>query len=166
MLFSSREPALFAGFEEGRRAHNLGGSRRALRGWHRGRAGPVPFPEGRAGTYLWAAPASLVGLVFAPFFERRYVVRGALLVEGARWPGRLGWRYRAITFGHVILGIDTLDRATLEHELRHVRQYERWGLLFFPAYALASLRARLAGGHFYRDNAFELAARRTDDAGL
>ena len=109
--------------------------------------------------YLWALPWSLVGTVLAPFFSRRYVVRGVLLAEGARWPRRLGWRYRAITLGHVVLSVDDLDLDTLGHELVHVRQYERWGPLFVPAYALASLRMMLRGKHHYRDNPFEVAAR-------
>ena len=102
----------------------------------------------------------MVGLLLAPFFERRYVTRGIVLCEGARWPRRLGWRYRAITFGHVVLSVDELDPTTLDHEIVHVRQYERWGPLFFPAYLFASLAARLRGGHGYRDNPFEIAARR------
>lgn len=156
MLLSSREPAVSAVSLEqrGRPGGGRGSSRRRA------------SPGRRALRYVWAAPASLVGLLLVPFFDRRYLVRGAFLAEGARWPGRLGWRYRAITFGHVVLAIDELDAVTLAHELRHVRQYERWGALFFLAYAVASFRARLGGGHFYRDNAFELEARRADDPGL
>jgi hypothetical protein len=108
----------------------------------------------------WAAPGSLVGLLLAPFFDKRYVTRGVILCEGARWPRRLGWPYRAITLGHVVLSIDELDDATLRHELAHVSQYEKWGPLYALAYGVASLVARLRGGHLYRDNAFEIAARR------
>lgn len=86
-------------------------------------------------------------------------MRGVLLAEGATWPRRLGWRYRAITFGHTVLSVDELDHDTLDHELVHVRQYERWGPLFVPAYLFASAAARLRGGHHYRDNRFELSAR-------
>lgn len=115
--------------------------------------------------YLWAAPASLLGLALSPFFDKRSVTRGVLLVEGARWPGRLRWRYRAITFGHVVLSIDQLDPATLQHELVHVRQYERWGLFLLPAYAVASAWATLTGRHFYRDNRFEVLARKESSSG-
>lgn len=111
-------------------------------------------------SYLWAAPWSLLGAALAPFFSRRVVVRGVLLAEGASWPRRLGWRYRAITFGHVVLSTDELDQDTLDHEMVHVAQYERWGPLFLPLYGLASLLARARGGHHYRDNPFEVAARR------
>ena len=111
-------------------------------------------------SYVWAAPWSLVGFVLSFFFRRRYVTHGIVLAEGASWPRRLGWRYRAITFGHVVLAVDELDDETIRHELVHVRQYERWGPLFIPAYLVASLLARLRGGHHYRDNQFEVAARR------
>ena len=109
--------------------------------------------------YLWALPWSTLGALLAPFFRRRYVVRGVLVAEGAGWPRCLGWTYRAITFGHVVLAVDDIDLETLDHELVHVRQYERWGPLFVPAYLVASLRALLTGRHHYRDNAFEIAAR-------
>lgn len=108
---------------------------------------------------LWAAPCSAIGLFLALFFRRRYVTRGVIVAEGAVWPRRLGWRYRAITLGHVILCVDELDPHTLEHELVHVRQYERWGPVFFLAYPLASLVAVARGGAGYRDNRFEIQAR-------
>ena len=113
----------------------------------------------RAVRLIWAGPWSLLGLLLAPFFRRRYVHEGVLLCEGASWPRRFGWRYRAITFGHVVLATDRLDDETLRHELVHVAQYERWGLLFVPAYVVASARVALKGGRVYRDNAFEVAAR-------
>ncbi|MDQ3646589.1 MAG: hypothetical protein M3345_06605 [Actinomycetota bacterium] len=113
----------------------------------------------RAATIMWAAPSSAVGALFAPFFRRRYITRGVLLCEGASWPRRLGWRYRAITFGRVVLSVDELDEGTFQHELVHVRQYDRWGPLFIPAYVLASIWARFSGRHHYRDNPFEVAAR-------
>lgn len=114
----------------------------------------------RALRWLWASPYSVVGLLLAPFFRRRRVTRGVLLCEGATWPRRLGWRYKAITFGHVVLAVDDVDDALLDHELVHVRQYERWGLAYGPMYLAASLGAVLRGGHVYRDNAFEAEARR------
>ncbi len=109
--------------------------------------------------FVWAAPNSLLGLLLAPFFRRRYVSRGVILCEGATWPRKLGWRYRAITFGHVILAVDELDAPVMEHELVHVRQYERWGPFFLPAYVLASAWALMRRRHPYRDNPFERHAR-------
>ena len=109
---------------------------------------------------VWAAPGSVVGLLLSPLFRRRRIRHGVLLCEGADWPGRLGWPYRAITFGHVVLSVDTLDDPTLRHELVHVRQFERWGPLFIPLYLAASAWALARGKHHYRDNRFELQAKR------
>ena len=108
---------------------------------------------------IWASPNTLIGLLLVPFFRYRWATRGIILAEGASWPRKLGWKYRAITFGHVVLAIDELDQRTLEHELAHVRQYERVGPLYGPLYVLAALRAVMKGGHYYRDNRFEVEAR-------
>ena len=55
-----------------------------------------------------------------------------------------------MTLGHVVLG---LDRDALEwsrdHERVHVRQCERWGPLFLPAYLLASAYLWFRGRRFY-----------------
>jgi hypothetical protein len=65
----------------------------------------------------------------------------------------------AITLGHVVLGRDERALAqTRAHERIHVRQYERWGAAFLPAYGAASLWAILSGGHYYFDNSFEREA--------
>lgn len=67
----------------------------------------------------------------------------------------------AITLGHVVLARTAADLArSHQHELVHVRQYERWGPLFPPLYLLASFAALLRGGHPYLDNHFEQEARR------
>lgn len=108
---------------------------------------------------LWASPATLIGLMLSPFFDRRGARDGVLLCEGARWPRRLGWHYSAITFGHVVLAVAPVDAKTWAHERVHVAQYERWGPFFIPAYVLASLVALVGGRHPYRDNPFERAAR-------
>lgn len=64
-----------------------------------------------------------------------------------------------MTIGHVILGQDLfcLD-ACRDHEMVHVRQYERWGPLFLPAYGIGSLWAWCRGKHPYYDNPFEREA--------
>jgi len=118
---------------------------------------------------LWAAPCSAVGLALAT----------PLLLLGARARPRAGtlevcWRaddaacgpvarrlpFCAVTLGHVIVGVtaQALDRSRA-HERVHVRQYERWGLFFFPAYAASSLWQWLRGRRPYWDNAFEIEAR-------
>jgi hypothetical protein len=119
--------------------------------------------------YLWAAPTTLSGLLFLPLAllsrGAAQIVDGVLEIHG----GAVAWLLRhavplrggalALTLGHVVLGLNpaTLD-VTRPHERVHVRQCERWGAFFLPAYLLASLIARLHGGHFYRDNIFEREA--------
>lgn len=87
-------------------------------------------------------------------------MRGVLLCGGARWPGALGLRYIALTLGHVVLSVhDPISPDVMAHEMVHVRQWERWGPAMIVAYPLASVMAVLRGGHHYRDNPFERAAR-------
>ena len=70
-------------------------------------------------------------------------------------------RFDAVTFGHVVIAA---DRATLArcraHERIHVRQYERWGVLFFALYLGSSLQQLLCGRSPYWHNHFELEAYR------
>lgn len=119
--------------------------------------------------YLWASPNSLLGLLAAALgllsAGRWRVVRGVLEVEGPALAWLLGRAasvtggIEAMTLGHVVLGRDANCLARCrEHELVHVRQYERWGPLFLPAYFLASGWAWLRGGDAYRDNCFEREA--------
>ncbi len=64
-----------------------------------------------------------------------------------------------MTLGHVVLGrIPSALDVCRDHELVHVRQYERWGPLFLPAYLIASLIALLQGKRAYMDNFFEREA--------
>ncbi len=122
--------------------------------------------------YAWAAPASLVGLLLAaPALvagARLRRIDGTLEVGGGRLPG---WLQRlpgsvdiaAITFGHIILGrdTDTLERCR-RHERVHVRQYERWGVLFFPLYLGSSAWQWLRGRDPYWHNRFEVEAYRLE----
>jgi hypothetical protein len=119
--------------------------------------------------YLWAAPASFVGLLPLPVLlaqggtvklvggvlEAQGGIVTRLLRRGLPWVGPGA----AITFGHVVWGCDQscLDQSR-DHERVHVRQYERWGPLFIPLYLLASLVAACRGLDPYRDNPFEREA--------
>ena len=119
--------------------------------------------------YLWAFPTSIPGLFLAGLAlatkGRVAVVGGVLEVYGgaATWvlrrcvPMRGG--ARAMTLGHVVLGRSPVClEATRLHERVHVRQAERWGPFFLPAYLMASGWAFLRGGDPYRDNPFEREA--------
>ena len=119
---------------------------------------------------LWASPwtalgllAGLIGLATGGRARRRGPVieffGGAVAWLLRHSPGRPG----AMTLGHVVLGrtADMLDVAR-NHELVHVRQYQRWGPLFVPVYLLCSLGLWLAGKDPYRDNPFEREAYGSD----
>jgi hypothetical protein len=116
--------------------------------------------------YAWTAPTTLVGLTAGALTlctggraQRR---RGAIEFHGgfSRWFAE-NRGICAMTLGHVIIGRDpeTLD-ACRDHEQAHVRQAERWGAAFIPAYLLASAWAWSRGRHYYLDNWFEIDARR------
>jgi hypothetical protein len=116
--------------------------------------------------YTWASPTTLVGLVAGLLtlctggsVQRR---RGTLEFYGglSRWFADC-FGFWAMTLGHVIIGRDPLClEFCRNHEQAHVRQVERWGVAFIPAYLLASLLAWWQGGHYYFDNWFERDARR------
>ena len=122
----------------------------------------------RVAAYAWAAPYTALGLVLGMLvvlFGGRVDWRAGAAEFGGGHLGRLAARlpppcsFSAITLGHVILGIDeeVLDAVRL-HEQVHVRQYERWGLLFGPAYLLSSLSQFAQGRRPYLDNHFEREA--------
>jgi hypothetical protein len=66
----------------------------------------------------------------------------------------------AITIGRHVLSWRRLEPGELAHELAHVQQWQRHGPLFGVLYLLAGLAAKRAGGHWYRDNRYEVEARR------
>ena len=132
---------------------------------------PLPLrAAGRALVYLWVLPTTTLGLLFLPLalLSRRggaRVVDGVLELHGGavtlflRYCTLLRGGASAMTLGHVVLGRDErLLDLTREHERVHVRQCERWGPLFIPAYLLASLWVKLRGGRPYEDNPFEREA--------
>lgn len=114
--------------------------------------------------YLWVLPATALGLLFVLLAlssgGKVQMVQGAVETCGGLVSLWLKvWRARAMTIGHVILGQTLADLdATRSHEHVHIRQYERLGALFIPAYFLSSLWALLLGKHPYYDNYFEQQA--------
>ena len=115
--------------------------------------------------WLWASPNTLIGLVLGllllPLGARFRRVDGVLEIAALRRLPRHRWPFAAITFGHVILGTHAQDLERLRaHELVHVRQCERWGPLFLPAYLLAGVWQWVRGRDAYWDNPFEVEARR------
>ena len=139
----------------------------------------------RIARYTWASPNTLLGLLFVPVAlmpaigrprsrwrtlgapPRIRVIDGVLEVHGP-WIDTLLRRVVpieggaiAMTFGHVVIARDgralEMSRA---HERVHVRQCERWGPVFIPAYLLASAWAWWRGRGAYEGNAFEVEAYR------
>lgn len=122
----------------------------------------------RIPAYLWTSPNTMLGLLFWPLARLTggsgRLVDGVLEIEG----GAVAWLLahatpiggaQAMTLGHVVLGRSrgALD-VSRSHEHVHVRQYERWGPFFLPAYFAGSAIAAMRGLHFYRDNPFEREA--------
>lgn len=122
-----------------------------------------------AAAILWALPWTLLGLC----------IGGLGLLTGGKarrvgrvvefWGGATTTFLRifplvkgasAVTFGHAVLGRspEALDSCRT-HELVHVRQYERWGPLFVPAYLLCWVWLGCLGRDPYGDNPFEHRAR-------
>jgi hypothetical protein len=122
----------------------------------------------RLARYLWAAPCTAVGLVLtAPAFlfgAFARVVDGVIEIAApARLQGSLWLKalpFDAITFGHVVFATSAVQLDRLRaHEHAHVRQYEKWGIIFFLAYPAASLWQWARGRRAYADNWFEVQAR-------
>ena len=135
--------------------------------------------------YLWSSPNSLVALTLAlplwllsrmlgrPTASEPAALRwhtgvleasGGLIASVLRRAPTSGTLRRpggaaALTLGHVVFAVDrrTADR-TRRHERVHVRQYERWGPLFLPAYLLATWSATRRGESGYYANRFEREA--------
>jgi hypothetical protein len=118
--------------------------------------------------YAWALPATFAGLLFSliafALGARGRIVEGVIEIAGGRIDRCISMlprycRFGAITFGHVIIGVahETLTHLRI-HEHVHVRQYERWGVLFFPLYLASSLLQIARGRDPYLNNCFEREA--------
>jgi hypothetical protein len=113
---------------------------------------------------LWAGPTTLLGIAAA--LASLSVPRRAgpiLLCRSSRGFARwflLRRGYHAIAIGHLVLMAEEASLDLLPHEMVHVRQSERWGPLFIPAYLAAMLVLRVRGRDPYHDNPFEVEARR------
>jgi hypothetical protein len=117
---------------------------------------------------LWASPWTIFGLMVGllGLLAGGRVQRMGRVIEF--WGGGAAWFLakfplvagaNAITFGHTVLARSKQDLdGTRSHELVHVRQYERWGPLFIPAYLLCYFTLWLRGRHPYFDNPFEREA--------
>jgi hypothetical protein len=123
----------------------------------------------RALAYIWAFPATGIGLLLVLLGAMKggsvRIVDGVVEAHGGiithllkKGLPLLGYP-AALTLGHVVIGFDAvcLDKSR-EHERVHVKQYERWGPFFIPAYLIVSLVLHLRGRDAYNDNPFEKEA--------
>ena len=114
--------------------------------------------------YLWAGPASAVGLAVAAisvFAQARVSVHSGVLEVSFRTQDRRSLPFTAITLGHVVIAASLDEQVRLRaHERAHVAQYEVWGPFFLVAYPIESMFQLLLGRRPYLDNRFELQARR------
>lgn len=117
---------------------------------------------------IWALPYTFLGLILGMVglcTGGHARIRGRTIEfygGGVKWfLQRLpsGQFTLALTLGHTILGqTDAALDISRNHELVHVRQYERWGPLMGPAYLGCSLVLWLMRRRPYRDNPFEREA--------
>jgi len=124
--------------------------------------------------YIWVFPTSLIGLTIGLFglisggkfqCERGCIeFYGGLVTWFLSQIGPVGHGVLAMTLGHTIIG---RNRAALEfardHEQVHVRQNERWGPFFIPAYLGCSAYLWFQKKDVYHHNPFEVEAYRIAD---
>jgi len=121
---------------------------------------------------IWVSPNTLIGLLFGTLGLMTgghvQIKRNCLEFYGG-WITALLRRIppfgvAAVTFGHTIIGQDQRILADArDHEQVHVRQYERWGPMFLPAYLGISVWLMLRRRDFYRENPFEIDAYSVSD---
>jgi hypothetical protein len=126
----------------------------------------------RIAAILWASPYTALGLTLglAGLCTGGRVQRRGPVVEFyggfVRWfvahlppgPTTMGF-----TLGHTVLGQTAAGLDLVRnHELVHVRQFERWGPVMGPAYLLSSLVLWLLRRDPYRENPFEREAYAAD----
>ncbi len=115
--------------------------------------------------YLWAGPTTFLGIIAALTSVSLPRVQGSILLcrsdRGFARRFLVDRGYCAITLGHLVLMSREAPADVLTHEMVHVRQSERLGPFFIPAYLCAMAITRLRGKDPYWDNPFEVAARKS-----
>lgn len=128
--------------------------------------------------FIWAAPVTVVGLIYVALFTwagwyQRLGQRGDALVwqfnvdKAPFWLNKEWLRWSGHALGNVVVlkyNPDTdRGRITLRHEEEHVRQCMILGFFFPILYFLSYMSIRLACPHSnpYVSNVFEMDARRS-----
>ena len=117
--------------------------------------------------YLWPLPLTALGLLLAlpvRLFGGKWSFKAGVL-ETFGPAARLMLQLHpvkgviAMALGHVLIARDADSLGqTNAHEREHVRQFEKWGLLFPLIYSGESIYRWIRGENPYRDNRFERAA--------
>lgn len=123
--------------------------------------------------YIWASPNTMIGIFIGLLGlstgGKSQIQNGCIefygglvtwMLSRTRSPGGV----IAMTLGHAIIG-QTKSGLELvrDHEHVHVRQYERWGPFFIPAYLICSGYLWLQNKECYRGNPFEIEAYQISD---
>lgn len=115
---------------------------------------------------IWAFPLTLAGRALARLTGCSLyatLADGVQLYLPGPWFLRVFFdRYSvaAFTWGETIIGATEKDlKYALPHELIHVKQAYRWGILLPILYGLSSLWALVTGKNPYVENYFERQAR-------
>lgn len=121
----------------------------------------------RLAAYTWPLPYTLTGIGIGLMLGGRFQkVEGVIEIHGPLIAEALTRFYvpaMAMTFGHVVFGqTESALAITRAHERVHVRQYERWGIAFVPAYLMISAYLYARGRNGYRENPFEIEAYAAD----
>jgi hypothetical protein len=108
--------------------------------------------------YIWALPYTLVGLLLASLgfaAGGSFVCRNGVVEASGGILKKLLRGGAAMAMGHVILARDRdcLERSR-SHELRHVRQFERWGPFTLPVYWIVAGWLKWRGFDPYLDHPF------------
>lgn len=114
--------------------------------------------------WLWSLPTTLVGFLWCLVCQPVKVRwRNGVVEMQVKW---LPMHAAGETMGRLVLYTVVLDGTVYNkiqpHEMHHVKQNEKWGPLFGPAYGVACLVAMAEGKDFYFDNYFEVEARRAN----
>jgi hypothetical protein len=119
--------------------------------------------------YIWALPTTSVGLLLVALalasrgklrlIDGVIEAHGGLVTLLLKHCVPISGGAEAMTLGHVVVGRSAAAlQRTRQHERVHVRQCERWGPAFIPAYLICGLLAMLRGKDAYLDNRFERQA--------
>lgn len=109
----------------------------------------------------WTIVGHIVGIIFLLLGgDVQIGEEGTTEYRIPKWMMKWAGKWRGWTCGYVIIFRDFEDSTRWrEHELQHVRQFEKWGIVFPYVYWAAGLWQMCKGKSFYWDNPFEVEAR-------